>query len=85
MIKIQFAIKKYSCPANIKKLYFIINYLYKYSCNKPTIQTSEKDFWTFQATQILLAVISLCVIQYKKKQFHKKLMKRIQKQLDSVV
>lgn len=56
-----------------------------FSCNKPTIRTSEKEFWLFQGSQFVIAVISLSVIQYKKKQFHKKLMKRIQKQLDSVV
>ncbi|KAL5234947.1 hypothetical protein ACI65C_002357 [Semiaphis heraclei] len=55
------------------------------NCNKPTIRTSEKEFWLFQGSQFVIAVISLSVIQYKKKQFHKKLMKRIQKQLDSVV
>ncbi|XP_022169638.1 protein JTB-like [Myzus persicae] len=55
------------------------------SCNKPTIRTSEKEFWLFQGSQFVIAVISLSVIQYKKKQFHKKLMKRLQKQLDSVV
>ncbi|CAH1709434.1 protein JTB [Aphis gossypii] len=55
------------------------------NCSKPIIQTSEKEFWLFQVSQFVIAVISLSVIQYKKKQFHKKLMKRIQKQLDSVV
>lgn len=54
-------------------------------CSKPTIQTSEREFWLFQGSQFVIAVISLTVIQYKKKQFHKKLMQRIQKQLDSVV
>jgi hypothetical protein len=55
------------------------------NCRKPAIRTSEKEFWLFQGSQFAIAVISLSVIQYKKKQFHKKLMKRIQKQLDSVV
>jgi len=55
------------------------------NCNKIIIKTSEKNFWIFQGSQFLFAVISLCVIQYKKKQFHKQLMRRIQKQLDSVV
>ncbi|KAL4113892.1 hypothetical protein QTP88_017448 [Uroleucon formosanum] len=55
------------------------------NCRKPIVRTSEKEFWFFQGSQFVIAVISLSVIQYKKKQFHKKLMKRIQKQLDSVV
>lgn len=62
----------------------IISFLI-YSCDNSIEQTSEKNFWIFQGSQFLFAVISLCIIQYKKKQFHKKLIKRIQKQLDSIV